>query len=59
MWVRGCVGIKVCRYVCKKVDFFGQVMPPYHSDQISQRSPGSLCSVVETLIVGNERLKTK
>ena len=30
---------------------FGPVMCPHHSDQMSQRSLGSLCSIVKTLIV--------
>ena len=30
---------------------FGPVMCPHHSDQMSQRSLGSLCSIVNTLIV--------
>ena len=35
--------------------FFGPVMSPHYSDQMSQRSLGSLCSVVKTLIVGGAR----
>ena len=31
------VGRDVCRYVGRKI-FFGQVMSPHHSDQMSQRS---------------------